>query len=164
MMQAIPTAPVYLAWSKLLSHGILRNAPRRPRPSHATRPNERLSSRPWLVDDPNKDVRIFGTETLGSIGSDAAPAVPKLIEKFKDPYLRWPVRQALVAIGVRVIIPLVKAVRSPDHFGPSRALETLSLMSSDRRFTDSLTASVVGVEPIRPDSSIGRRSMRSPKC
>jgi HEAT repeat protein len=72
------------------------------------------------LDDSALSVRQQAAQALGKIGTDASPAVDKLIKMLNSESTRWQAASALAAIGdPKAITPLIKLMKDPQqHWNP----------------------------------------------
>ena len=73
-----------------------------------------------LLEEPDRELRLRAATLLGRIGSEAAPAIPRLIRAIEeDPPHASPLADALVAMGPVAIDPLLARAASHDESIPS---------------------------------------------
>ncbi|HLZ06571.1 MAG TPA: HEAT repeat domain-containing protein [Bradyrhizobium sp.] len=83
------------------------------------------------LDSPVAEVRKLAAKELGVIGPDAASAVPALVSKFDDPYLRRVAPSAVAGVGDAALPALIDAMSSPDHLIRRGAIEAIEILIPD---------------------------------
>ena len=83
------------------------------------------------LDSQNNDLRELATKKLGDIGPVASSAVPALVSKLGDPYLRRAAPAALAHIGIVSLPAIIAALGSPDHLIRRGAVAAISGMIPD---------------------------------